>query len=379
MAQDHHDINKQIVAGLDVMAEYRALGVVFAKDRPRASGKVECFAYGRDDRAPSAWVDVNTGQYGDSAGSEKAISLWEFAARHGTFSDFRDARRHYAAKAGVPTSTGRGHENPDEAIEFVEWNQSNRSLAFRWCRAHKPGTSVDAILLAGGRLGRYPRYWDKKREVWRTGRYTCICLPAFNADLNCPISWVLWNVTGEPFERKLPDGAIQHIKMRSCGPTYGTLMNIHTLQILDTAPGSVEGVIKTAGPADMLAVMDAIPPDRQDTLLVTTNASGETGDIPPETAARFAGQRVYIVHDRDAAGRVGEAKWARELAGVTNGSAQILHLPYKMVSKHGKDARDFLLGVPADDDCDESQEKAARKSDANGQWRTEGDLPGLQR
>ena len=86
MAKSFRDINAEILAQLDIVAEYRSLGVRFPGNAvPRSSGMVSAFAVGRDDTHPSAWVNATTGYYGDSGADSGAytLSLWDFAAAHG--------------------------------------------------------------------------------------------------------------------------------------------------------------------------------------------------------------------------------------------------------------------------------------------------------
>ena len=107
---------------------------------------------------------------------------------------------------------------------------------------------------------------------------------------------------------------------------------------------TVEWVWKVAGPTDMLALMATIPPDLASKHVVVTNASGETGDVTQAQAKLLAGLRVAVVGDCDEAGQVGMAKWGRALDGVA-GEVRAVGLPWEVVPKHGKDARDFLNGV----------------------------------
>lgn len=358
---DYDGENARILAGLDVMAEYQALGVVFAADAPRSSGKIECHAVGRDDARPSAYVDTVSGFYGDSGGSHESLSLWDFAAKHasGRFADWQAARRYFAEKAGVtlaaaePTAKRKrkAKENPADVLDFEDWTPGNERLAAIWCAKHKPGPSVEAIQRAGGLVARYPARVDKTTQQRVPGKYKVIALPCFNHRLTAvdPVAWVLWNLAGGDFEiyrgRDVPP---DRVKMKSVGPTGGTLMNRESLDRIvaaqrDGTDVSAIMIHKTAGPSCMLTLMAAIPPDSRGAHLVVANASGEAGDVPASIASWFCGYVVRIVHDRDTAGDIGAAKWLEALRGVA-GEVVAVQLPFAMQPKHGADLRDWLLG-----------------------------------
>lgn len=360
------EVNREILARLDILAEYRALGVTFVSDRPRASGKISCYARGRDESHPSAYVDVNTGRYGDSGGeSPESLSLWDFAAKYGggKFADWKAARRHYADVAGVAigkSKAAEGEENPAEALEFIPWSAGEERLASLWCAKHKPGVTLVALKLAGARIAFYPCWTDKKTGTRRRGESKVIALPCFGEQLAAadPVAWVVWNINGNPLKvfrgkDKPPD----LVKMKSVGPTWGTLGNLQALERLASAAeigdDEVDGVAessdtptplvvwKTEGPTDGLALLGLLPPALRDSHLVTWNFSGATGDVPAHVVAALAYHKVALVHDADAAGEAGVKKWGDALAGVTQWTRQV-RLPYPIEPKHGKDLRQWI-------------------------------------
>ena len=97
--------DKQILAALDIRAEYAALGVRVNGQVPSADGWLPCHAIGREDRNPSAAINLQTGRYRDHGGEGDSLSLFDFAAKHGGFSDWRSARDHFAEKAGKKATT----------------------------------------------------------------------------------------------------------------------------------------------------------------------------------------------------------------------------------------------------------------------------------
>lgn len=357
---DFDSENDRILASLDVIGEYKSLGVRFSSGRVKGNGVCECFAAGRDERNPSAGVNAKTGRYFDLATGE-GYSLWDFAVKYGNrFADWRDARKYFAEKAGVPLSVEReskASSSPEaddriDTIRWLDWTVGRETIAKIWGKTHKRGVSLDAIKLAGGRFGEFPIRRDKKTGEESGGEFKVIGVPGYDAeripespesDLK-PSCWVIWNATGPGFPKSGGrDSEPELLKMRSVGSTRGTLMNAHAINCLRNRDSRPEIVIKTGGPTDMLAVQSCLPPEWRDRILVTANASGETGEVTTHQTRWLSGVPVIVIGDRDHAGTVGAFKW---LQGV-QGDRRSLILPFQLAPKHGQDARDFLNGVTA--------------------------------
>lgn len=345
---------EEILARLDILAEYRSMGVIFASEQPRSSGIIECYARGRDESKPSAFVNTETGRYGDSASNEN-LSLWEFAAKYAGQPDWRAARGFFASKAGVQLGGGKQKSSPLDSLEFLPWHEGHDRLAAIWCKKHKQGASLEAVKLSGGRIARYPCWTDKKTGERHRGEFTVISLPCFGSKLLTapPVAWVIYNINGADLPvRRGKDLPTDWVKMKSVGETRGAMMGLHALQILadPAGRGSVELIYKTGGPSDLLAIQAAVlrdRPDLRDRHLVVTNASGEAADVLPHQAALFQSLRAVIIGDQDEAGAIGVLKWQAALMGVA-AEIRAPQLPYLMQKKHGKDARDFLNGVESD-------------------------------
>jgi hypothetical protein len=342
------EVSADIISALEIRAEYVALGVKMARSQPRASGKIPCFAADRDDRNPSAYVDTKTGRYGDSKTGE-SFSLWEFAYRQGRFKDWQEARRYYADKAGVRI-TGKKDEDWRTKLEFYPWDQSNSVPAQVWCK--KRHFAWGAAKAAGARFVRWPCWVDKDTGEKKPGKFKCIAFPCYDHRLidADPVAWVLMNLFGDKLELYRGKGQPPDMVTKiSVGPTFGTLMNPFALMRMRQSPSEVEVIWKTAGPTDMLALMSRLPADKITAHLVTTNASGESGDVPDEIAGVFTGHRVFICHDADTTGEIGASKWLKALAPVAREVRQV-RLPFESVDKKGKDLRDFADGYTDDDD-----------------------------
>ena len=344
------EVTASIIAGIDVLAEYRALGVEIVGE-PRSSGMVSCRAFGREDRRPSAWVNCKSGFYGDAGGKETAAStcsLFDFAAKVGKFADWKEARKFYAQKAGIELGRGTqpGKDDWHNRLLRQSWDTpGNDVLALRWCTKHKPGVTVEAIKAAGGQMAYFPCHWDKdKKEVVRnTHSRQVIAIPCYGEWLLDAesVAWVCWDITGADIETKTGP-----VKMVSVGPTRGTLMGLSSLMVLldPERRQQVELVWKVEGPADMLALWAAIPEELRDRYVVITNGGGATSDVLTHQSKLLAGRTVAICGDCDEAGQVGAAKWVKALGDLVAEVRNVL-LPWPIDPSHGKDVRDFLTGA----------------------------------
>jgi len=94
---------QDILARLNLRAEYEAMGVSVVGYRPSEAGWLSCRAAGREDRNPSAAINVKSGRYRDFGGEGKSCSLWEFTSQFAPQrgATWLEARRFYADRAGV--------------------------------------------------------------------------------------------------------------------------------------------------------------------------------------------------------------------------------------------------------------------------------------
>ena len=75
----------EIIRRIDIEAECQRFAIEFTSDRHSASGWRECRALGREDRNPSAAVNVGDGvfrgRYKDHAGEGLSLGFFELAGR----------------------------------------------------------------------------------------------------------------------------------------------------------------------------------------------------------------------------------------------------------------------------------------------------------
>ena len=130
---------QRILRSLDLVAEFKAMGVKLVGDTPNASGWIPCHAIDRKDDKPSAAVCVSAsngqlGRYVDSGGEGKSLSFFDLAIEVGRFPDFRSAMAHYEQRAGEQPAGSR-NTNPESkprklATDQVRWIERSEADRF---------------------------------------------------------------------------------------------------------------------------------------------------------------------------------------------------------------------------------------------------------
>lgn len=330
------EIERKILAKLDVAAEYAALGVEFTAVQPNAGGWLSCWAVDRPHgNNPSAAVNCGDGElrgrYIDRGGNGESHGLWDFASKYGGMGTWRDARREYAKKAGLAKNLPKSDddESLDERLEFVRmWNP----VLFRGLIGAYRGITAEALELCGGVIAKYPRKSPAPRY--------CVALPGYGPLLTegpvrcytimaCDGGQIaLFQGEGKPAEPR---------KRINLGPSG--MLGKHGISRLNQSP---KIVWKVEGVSDLLTLQALIPPELRDTHLVVTNSSGtHEVTLPNEIAPAFAGLTVAILHDADEPGQLGARMWCGVLAGVA-GEVRNVQLPYSIDKAHGKDLRDWI-------------------------------------
>jgi putative DNA primase/helicase len=114
----------EILARLDIAQAYRDMGLKFNGQSPNSDGWLSVHAAGRENKNPSASINVRTGRYKDHTTGE-SLSLFDFAAKYGGHGDWRKARAFFADKVelrngasgknngrGRPSGNGQGDGAP---------------------------------------------------------------------------------------------------------------------------------------------------------------------------------------------------------------------------------------------------------------------------
>ena len=129
---------RAIIERLDVVAEYQLLGVEFTKPAAGPNNWIECRAFGRDDRTPSAGVNVVTGYYNSFGDNAECLSLFDFAVKYGQMGNFFEVLQHFAAKVGVVLPVVR--RNEDQPIPEVTYHYRDEAgeVIYESIRYRKP-------------------------------------------------------------------------------------------------------------------------------------------------------------------------------------------------------------------------------------------------
>lgn len=319
------DLKSSILSGLDVESEYRQLGVEIVGKSPSAKGWLTCRAMGREDRNPSAAVNVTTGRYRDLGGDGLSLSLFDFAAQFGLYADWKEARRYFAKKVNIPLPKGP-QPRPGDKIHFCEWLDN---LAGNWAR-HKPGVTVEAMKASGCQLGSWPA---------KTKANMVVAMPIYGPQLfdGDPCGWVIWNRNGKTlplFQGK--DQPIKPVRMLTAGGGKGGMMG-PGIRNLDTA----SDVWLVEGPTDAMALWQAMPAETREKSAVLCNSQGASEPPKVWLIEMLKGKKVYIIRDRDRAGEVSQKIWGAQVAPVAE-STQIIELPYPISEKAGADFRKWI-------------------------------------
>jgi len=352
-ANKWREIERKILANLDILAEYQSFGVETTTDKPNAGGWVSCWAADRPHgNSPSAAINVGDselrGRYSDRGGNNERLNFWEFAAKYGSHQSWREARKEFAKKTGLSKQLPKSddEESLEDRLEFIPfWNP----VLFRGLIARYPGITAEALQLCGGVICKYP----KKSQ---TPRY-CVALPGYgptltDGEVRCYTVMAcdggdigLYQGEGKPPEPR---------KRINLGPSG--MLGQHGLSRLTQSPVIVW---KVEGVSDLLALQSAIPPELRNTHLVITNASGtHEVTLPGEMALSFTGLHVALLHDADKPGQQGAKLWLGALSGVA-GDVRNVQLPYTISEAHGKDLRDWINEGHSYDDLLKLYEAAA--------------------
>ena len=321
-------LNREIISRLDVRAVYAATGLNVNGNAPNAKGWLSVHAIGRDDRTPSAAINVRTGRYKDQGGDGESLSIWDFLAKHDNrFSDWRAARDHFAKEVGIDppaakkSKAKKSKATPADLTEHIEpVSEFVRDAVLKlFCEA-KPPVTIQGIQNCGGAPVR-----------WKCGdvSYRCVRLEGRNPiDAPEPSAVVLLRVEGVLFPAI---GSLGERKTHTVGGSVnswivsGDVATAHT--ILD-----VEGI------TDLLAVVSAgLPPGW--VAVTNTGGAGARGSLPRPWAK---GKLVIVAGDADTPGVKGQRKARAAYRKARADEVLYAQLPYPIAADHGQDVRDWL-------------------------------------
>lgn len=333
---DWPEIKPAILDRLDLKNEFEILGVRFpdgARDS-NGSGRIRCHAMGREDRKPSAVVNIITGFYQDYGGDGDAMSFWDFAAKYGGHKDWRASIGHYAKQVGLDRRLPKDRKaakDPAEHLSFAIWNPLGcRGL----CKLY--GISHGTLSLVGARFASYPKKSPNPQYV--------AAVPCYGPMLTAapPTGFACQPANGTKLELWQGEGNQPAQQTRITQGRSG-MMGRHGLKQVVSNPQDVKRVYKVEGFSDMLKLQDMIPTERRDEILVISNASGASEiRLIPEVAGAFHGVEVCVLHDADVPGQSGAKAWCGGLLKAGASVVRNVQLPYEIEEKSGKDFRDWV-------------------------------------
>ena len=284
------------------------------KGEPNSDGWIPCHAFDREDKNPSAAINVQTGRYVDHGHGGTSGSIFDVWMKKNNGS-FADAVKHYEQKTGITSSIQKN--DPNKGVQFKDISEN----AEIWLVKNKPPITREGFDAVGG----------VKMFVHNvTGDVAGI--PIFGSEINDvpTIGWVYscW-LRGNSHGNKY---------LMTKGSTAG-MMGLHGLHLIRDKKAEI--VFLTEGITDMMALQSVIPVEKWDSVAVITHANG-AGEHPDTWKMQFfAGQKVVVIPDADKPGMVGGQNWANAIAKVAE-SVRIVPLYTVITEKHGKDLRDWF-------------------------------------
>lgn len=344
MSSQGQDFKQEILDSLDFRSTYMSLGVKISGGSASKDGWLECYAFGRDEKNPSAAINIRTGYYKDFGGSEgKAISIFDFLVANQFCPDFKAALEFCADRAGVKRKRGkRGDDSPQKSIDSLELLNPLEKLKSaavigtikNLLKGELSGRAVcDALKESGAWTGSWPK---TAPDVYQQ---TVIAYPAYpnlSAD-GKPCGYVMRQKQGKELYRyRGKDQKPQKLKSINIGESgYLNRFGLKHFQNADV-------VFKVEGEQDMLSLQALIPPELWHRYVVITTASGANErSLIERTFRQWKDKDVVLIHDCDKAGQDGLEHWKWNLCKITK-KLRVLTLPYPIEEKHGKDLKDWI-------------------------------------
>ena len=328
-------LREETLQNLDIRAKYEEFRVVFT-GKVSGSGWAECYAFGRDDKSPSAGVNLTTGLYKDFTG--ETLSIFDFMAQFGHAESWQDAQEKLAKAVGLAKKIPK-KARPKRIEDSLGFTKTVNVVSLIPL-ARKYGINVQPIIMPGVRLAQYPANSPEPQIV--------CAFPIYDSQAMLeqpPVGYVIQDPTGRPINvyqgPDLPPRPEKRIVLGTTG-----ILNKFALEHWEKA----ERIYKVEGLSDMLTLQDFIPEEYREKHLVITNACGTDDSAPAWGLANHCvGKEIVIIHDADVPGQYGNSKdqsggaqrWVKALKSVAK-SVKNVQLPYEVASKHGKDLRNYI-------------------------------------
>ena len=216
---------QDVIERLDFVSEYKSLGLDIVGN-VNGSQWVPCHDFGREDRTPSAAINVETGQYRDCK-NDLTMSFFDFTIdKAGKFSSFVDSLQYYCEQTGVEFPKKKHCTQSVYPVAF------NASLATPWFNKNQPITEK-GFLLCGGLLA----YSPKKTSDVR------ITMPVYGNTIDNAIGYVVWDRMGNDLEFPGANGTTIKRKMQTVVGSESGMIGLHGLKLIkkwQNTPDNIE-------------------------------------------------------------------------------------------------------------------------------------------
>jgi hypothetical protein len=320
------ELRNQILEKVDVLAEYIAIGIRIAKGaRPNAAGWLSCHSFDREDKNPSAAINVGPdlkakgiyvdfGETGVGGKPRLALGLFDMLALHGPYMDRNQAFYALGRKYGVITGEVRpGRRDKDQPPTLDDGARFKKNLTPEIIQNLRGQRGLSEASIARFEIG-----WDLSRErnalpVWE---------PA-------PVGKRLVNIRFHN-SKKTPKTLNW--------PGFGEA-RLYGLERLAQAPqGSM--VIITEGELDCMLA-------EQETGFIGVSSTNGVKAFKPEWVKHFRGHHVVVMYDTDKEGREGVHNLVLPAFRESVESGRVLSLKviwlYDKPDKEHKDLTDWIV------------------------------------
>lgn len=311
-------LREEILAKVDVLAELQAIGLRVAKGAtPSADGWLSCHALGREDKHPSASVNIGPdlrckGIYKDF-GTGLAMGLFNLLAAHGNYFDGNHAFYQIGRKYGVITGDRKkssGDKGPPPTLDDV--NRFRQALTPELIQDLRDRRGLSEASIAKFEIG-----WDTGRE----------------------------RNTFPVYEPAAVGKTLVNIRFHNSKKTPKTLnwpgfgeARLYGLDRLAVAPPGSTAIL-TEGEFDCMLA-------EQVTGHIGVSSTNGVKAFKPEWVRHFQGHHVVIMYDCDKEGREGVEKILGDFQEVAE-SGQVLSLKvvwlYTDIDKDHKDLTDWII------------------------------------
>jgi len=323
------EFNEILLETVDVETECKEWGLEFTGS-VSPSGFAECRAVDRDDKHPSAAVNVMTGYYKD-LGPGASMPFFRLGVEYGPYNSYYECQQALAKKYKVKIPKSTKGSSFHSKIRYKKWSSM---LCAKICK--ELGISESTLLMCGGKMT-------------VTGMDDiAVSFDVYDSALgfDAPQKGVVSiNAMGGKLQHYKGKGALPEM-LRTISAGKSGLMNKHAIAHWHEA----KVIYKVEGLTDMLVLQDQIPEDLRNTHLVVTNSDGCDA---VSTAFHFADlardKVVVVIHDGDEPGQFGVSgsrtggaiRWEGALKKKAKAVLN-LQLFETLEAKKGPDIRDWF-------------------------------------